>query len=174
LQTSLTVAARRRLDSSISLYRGWRDRTSRRGPAAELYRSKTVTIYVGFGPGGGYDACAQFLAPHTRRHIPCEPAVIVKHMPGAGSLALMNYLWSVAPRDRTAFGIPAGSADLFTSGAVGVTTGISTEIRVTKRLRSPDGGCGRLEAEDAPSLRRIPSPSIQASHIGAMCASISL
>src|SRR5712671_3557448 len=78
--------------------------------AAEFYHGKTVTIYVGFGPGGGYDAYAQLLAPHIRRHIPGDPAVIVKHMPGAGSLALMNYLWSVAPRDGTAFGIPASSA----------------------------------------------------------------
>src|SRR6266850_3558067 len=78
--------------------------------AAEFYRGKTVTIYVGFGPGGGYDAYAQLLASHIRRHIPGEPAIIVKHMPGAGSLALMNYLWSVAPRDGTAFGIPASSA----------------------------------------------------------------
>ncbi len=78
--------------------------------AAEFYQGKAVTIYVGFAPGGGYDANAQLLAQHIRRHIPGEPAVIVKHMPGAGSLQLMNYLWAVAPRDGTAFGIPASSA----------------------------------------------------------------
>ena len=77
---------------------------------AEFYRGKTVSIYVGFGPGGGYDAYAQLLAIHMRRHIPGEPSLIVKHMPGAGSLVLMNYLFNVAPRDGTAFGIPAGSA----------------------------------------------------------------
>jgi tripartite-type tricarboxylate transporter receptor subunit TctC len=77
---------------------------------ADFYRGKTVTIYVGFGPGGGYDAYAQLLAPHIRRHIPGEPSVIVKHMPGAGSLALLNYLWSVAAPDGTSFGIPASSA----------------------------------------------------------------
>jgi tripartite-type tricarboxylate transporter receptor subunit TctC len=77
---------------------------------ADFYRGKTVTIYVGFGPGGGYDAYAQLLAPHIRRHIPGEPSVIVKHMPGAGSLALLNYLWSVAPPDGLSLGIPASSA----------------------------------------------------------------
>jgi tripartite-type tricarboxylate transporter receptor subunit TctC len=77
---------------------------------ADFYHGKTVTIYVGFGPGGGYDVYAQLLAPHMRRHIPGEPSVIVKHMPGAGSLALMNYLWSAAPPDGTAFGIPASNA----------------------------------------------------------------
>src|SRR5262249_2103176 len=77
---------------------------------ADFYQGKMVTLYVGFAPGGGYDAYAQLLTPHIRRHIPGEPTIIVKHMPGAGSLALMNYLWSVAPRDGTAFGIPAASA----------------------------------------------------------------
>ena len=76
----------------------------------DFYHGKTVTIYVGFGAGGGYDAYAQLLAPHMRRHIPGNPSVIVKHMPGAGSLALMNYLWSVAAPDGTSFGIPASNA----------------------------------------------------------------
>jgi len=78
--------------------------------AVDFYHGKTVTIYVGFGPGGGYDAYAQLLAPHMRRHIPGNPSVIVKHMPGAGSLALMNFLWSVAAPDGTSFGIPASNA----------------------------------------------------------------
>jgi len=83
---------------------------ARADAVADFFHSKTVTIYVGFGPGGGYDAYAQLLSQHMRRHIPGEPTVIVKHMPGAGSLVLMNYLWSVAPPDGTAFGIPASSA----------------------------------------------------------------
>lgn len=83
---------------------------ARADAVADFYQGKTVTIYVGFGTGGGYDAYAQLLGLHMRRHIPGEPTVIVKHMPGAGSLALMNYLWSVAPPDGTAFGIPASSA----------------------------------------------------------------
>ncbi len=83
---------------------------ARADAVTDFYQGKTVTIYVGFGPGGGYDAYAQLLGQHMRRHIPGEPTVIVKHMPGAGSLTLMNYLWSVAPPDGTAFGIPASSA----------------------------------------------------------------
>src|SRR5262249_13345048 len=74
---------------------------------AEFYRGKTVAIHVGFGPGGGYDAYAQLLAMHIGRHIPGQPTVIVKHMPGAGSLLLANYLYNVAPADGTAIGIVA-------------------------------------------------------------------
>jgi hypothetical protein len=79
-------------------------------PAPEFYRGKTITILVGFGPGGGYDAYAQLLSLHMPRHIPGDPTVIVKHMPGGGSLVLMNHLYNVAPRDGTVFGIPAGNA----------------------------------------------------------------
>ena len=94
----------------VVLY-GWFGADAARADAiADFYRGKTMTIYVGFGPGGGYDAYAQLLSQHIRRHIPGEPTVIVKHMPGAGSLTLMNYLWSIAPPDGLAFGIPASSA----------------------------------------------------------------
>ena len=75
--------------------------------AAEFFAGRTVTIYVGFGPGGGYDVYAQLLARFIPAHLPGQPAVIVKHMPGADSMVLMNWLANIAPRDGTAFGIVA-------------------------------------------------------------------
>ena len=79
-------------------------------PIADFYRGKTVSVYIGFGPGGGYDAYGQLLAAHIGRHIPGRPTVIAKHMPGGGSLLLANYLFNVAPGDGTAFGIFAAGA----------------------------------------------------------------
>jgi tripartite-type tricarboxylate transporter receptor subunit TctC len=79
-------------------------------PVADFYRGKTVSVYIGFGPGGGYDAYGQLLAAHIGRHIPGRPTVIAKHMPGGGSLVLANYLYNVAPADGTAFGIFAAGA----------------------------------------------------------------
>jgi len=73
------------------------------------FRGKVVSIVVGFGPGGGYDGYAQMLSQFMDSHIPGEPKVIVRHMPGAGSLAMMNYMANVAPRDGLTFGIPAAS-----------------------------------------------------------------
>lgn len=108
-------------------------------PVADFYQGKTITILVGFGPGGGYDAFAQLLAPHIRRHIPGNPAVIVKHMPGAGSLTLMNYLWSVAPPDGTMFGIPSANA------AFAPLTGSPPEKAAAKFEAAKFGWLGSLE-----------------------------
>jgi tripartite-type tricarboxylate transporter receptor subunit TctC len=69
-----------------------------------FYSGRTVTLFVGFDPGGGYDAYARILARHIGKHIPGAPTLVVKNMPGAGSIKLMNYLAEAAPRDGTAFG----------------------------------------------------------------------
>ncbi|HEX2726653.1 MAG TPA: tripartite tricarboxylate transporter substrate-binding protein [Beijerinckiaceae bacterium] len=77
------------------------------GPAAaqdDFYKGKTVEIIVGFGPGGGYDTYARALGQFLPKHLPGQPTVIVKNMPGAGSLTLVNYLVNIAPKDGTSFG----------------------------------------------------------------------
>lgn len=68
------------------------------------YQGRTVTISVGTPAGGGYDYVARLLARHLSRHLPGNPSVIVKNMPGAGGLVLANYLQTNAPRDGTEFG----------------------------------------------------------------------
>ena len=72
---------------------------------ADFYRGRTVSIFIGYGPGGGYDLSARVLARYMGRHIPGEPTVVPRNMPGAGSLQLANYLYNVAPKDGTEFGI---------------------------------------------------------------------
>jgi tripartite-type tricarboxylate transporter receptor subunit TctC len=71
----------------------------------DFYRGKRLTLTVGYGPGGGYDVFARLLARHLSRFIPGSPSIIVQNMPGAGSLIAANYLYSLAPKDGTAFGL---------------------------------------------------------------------
>lgn len=71
---------------------------------ADFYKGKTITVYAGYGAGGGYDAYARLLARNIVKHIPGQPASVVKNMPGAGSLKLMNYMATVSPKDGTEFG----------------------------------------------------------------------
>ncbi len=73
--------------------------------AAELFKGKQITIYVGTGPGGGYDFYARLVARFLGKHISDSTAVVVTNMPGAGSLRAANYVWEVAPKDGTGLGL---------------------------------------------------------------------
>jgi len=55
-------------------------------PVEDFYRDKSVTIFVGYAAGGGYDQYARLLARHLGRFVPGHPAMLVKNMPGAGSM----------------------------------------------------------------------------------------
>lgn len=71
----------------------------------DFYKGKTLTIYVGYSPGGGYDTYARTVARHIGKHIPGNPSVIVKNRPGAGSMLLANELYNILPKDGTVVGI---------------------------------------------------------------------
>ena len=66
---------------------------------ADFFRRAGITINVGSGVGGGFDAYARLMALHYGRHIPGHPSVVVKNMPGATGLVAINALYNTAPRD---------------------------------------------------------------------------
>ena len=71
---------------------------------ADFYRGKTITLQIGYPPGGGYDIYARHLARFYGRHVPGQPAVLSQNVPGAGSLKLVNAIYNTAPRDGTVIG----------------------------------------------------------------------
>jgi tripartite-type tricarboxylate transporter receptor subunit TctC len=71
----------------------------------DFYKGKTVELYIGYSVGGGYDLYARVLARHIGKFIPGHPTIVPKNMEGAGSLRLANWLYRVAPKDGTVFGI---------------------------------------------------------------------
>jgi tripartite-type tricarboxylate transporter receptor subunit TctC len=73
--------------------------------AADFYRGKTVSIVVSTSPGGGYDALARGIARHIGKHIPGNPNVTVRNMPGAGGIAAMNWFYNSAEKDGTILGL---------------------------------------------------------------------
>jgi len=81
-------------------------------PVEDFYKGKTITMIVSYGPGGGYDIYGRLLAQHMAKHIPGKPTIIINNMPGAGSLKGANYIYNVAPKDGTAFGIFARNIPL--------------------------------------------------------------
>ena len=72
--------------------------------AQPSFAGKTVTIIVGYKPGGGYDATARLLARHLPNHLPGKPTVIVQNMPGGNSIIAANHMYNVAKPDGLTIG----------------------------------------------------------------------
>lgn len=69
--------------------------------AQEFYAGKSIDLMIGAQPGSGYDVYGRTLARHMNRHIPGNPAIVPKNMPGAGSARAAGFLANVAPQDGT-------------------------------------------------------------------------
>lgn len=76
----------------------------------DFYKGNTISAIIGHPPGGGYDVYMRLLARHIGRHIPGNPAVVLRNMPGAGSLIAANHLFNQAAKDGTVIGLFASSS----------------------------------------------------------------
>src|SRR6202790_1366743 len=70
-----------------------------------FYRGKSISLIIASDTSGGYDTYGRLLARHLPRHLPGNPAIVPQNMPGAGGIRAANYLYSVAAKDGTVFGI---------------------------------------------------------------------
>ena len=73
-------------------------------PIAEFYKGKTVTIVASGGVGGPIDLACRVVARHLSRHIPGNPTIVVRNMPGGGHVLMSNYMFQQAPKDGTYIG----------------------------------------------------------------------
>jgi tripartite-type tricarboxylate transporter receptor subunit TctC len=78
--------------------------------AGDYYAGKSIDLLIGAPPGGGYDIYARALARHYGRHIPGQPTIVAKNMPGAASARAAGFISTLAPKDGTAIGalMPGG------------------------------------------------------------------
>lgn len=76
------------------------------------FAGETITIVVGFNPGGTYDLYARVGAEWLRRYIPGNPNIVVENMPGAGGRLAANYLASQASADGLTIGTISQAAAL--------------------------------------------------------------
>lgn len=74
-------------------------------PVEDFYRGKTVTLFIGYDVGGGYDFYGREVAKFLGRHLPGNPTILPLNKPGASTMVLGNHLARQAPRDGTSFGI---------------------------------------------------------------------
>lgn len=72
----------------------------------EFYSGRQLTAVVPSSSGGSFDSYLRLMADHLGRFIPGNPKIIVQNMPGGGGVKSLNYLYAVAPKDGTYFGMP--------------------------------------------------------------------
>src|SRR5262245_50932210 len=78
----------------------------------EFYRGKTLNMIIGYPAAGANDRYARTLARYIGKHIPGNPKVISRNMPGSGSLMAGNHVFNVAPRDGTVLSLLAATTPL--------------------------------------------------------------
>lgn len=78
----------------------------------QFYAGKAIDLVIGYPPAGSNDTYARLLARHLGRHVPGNPNIVPKNMPGAGSFQALGYLHKVAPNDGSVIGIGAPTAPL--------------------------------------------------------------
>jgi tripartite-type tricarboxylate transporter receptor subunit TctC len=70
-------------------------------PVADFYRGKTMHMIIPSTTGGDYDNRARLVSRHMGRHIPGEPTIVPRNMPGGAGVTGANYIANVAARDGT-------------------------------------------------------------------------
>jgi len=78
-------------------------------PAADFYQGKTLTVIVGYAPGGGVDASARAITRHLGRFIPGHPAIVVQNMEGAAGIVSVNHLDRRVAADGLTLAVPGRS-----------------------------------------------------------------
>jgi len=100
--------------------------TATADPVEDFYRGKSISMIIATAPGGDYDLRARLVARYIGRHIPGNPTVVPRNMPGGVGLQAMNYMANVAPKDGTA--IHAIMQNMSTHQALG-GTGVEFDTR---------------------------------------------
>jgi tripartite-type tricarboxylate transporter receptor subunit TctC len=72
--------------------------------AQDYYKDKTVTIIVGYSPGGSFDLYARVIARYIGRYLPGNPTRIVENMTGAGGIIAANHLYNRVKPDGLTIG----------------------------------------------------------------------
>jgi len=73
------------------------------------FSGRTIEWVIPFAEGGGSDVWARFLAPYLAKYLPGRPNVIVRNVPGGGSITGTNEFFLRARNDGSTFIGTSGS-----------------------------------------------------------------
>src|SRR3954466_3741155 len=77
--------------------------------AADFYSGRTLTLIVGFAPGGGVDSNARIITRHLPRFIAGQPNIVVQNMEGAGGVVAANHVNQRVVPDGLTIAVPGRS-----------------------------------------------------------------
>lgn len=76
---------------------------------APFYEGKTVTMIIGYNPGGGTDVLGRIFVRHLSNAIEGNPTIVIRNLDGGGGIAAANVLYNDTPPDGLTFGLPGRS-----------------------------------------------------------------
>lgn len=118
-------------------------RTTAAEDAAD-FSGKTIEWWVPFAEGGGSDVWARFFAPYLSKYLPGAPNVLIRNVPGAGSISGSNEFMARARPDGLALLATSGSTQFpFLLGDTRVHYDYTKLVPV---LVSPTGGVCYLQS----------------------------
>ena len=80
-------------------------------PASAIdYKGKKVTALVPFAEGGGSDRMARLWSPYFTKYLPGNPTIIVRNMPGGGSIRGSNWFQANAKPDGMMYSLVSTSS----------------------------------------------------------------
>jgi len=118
------------------------------GDAAEkeFYAGKTIIVYVGRPPGSGADLAVRSFVRSWQEHIPGQPTMVVKNVPGGAGSRVWNLAWDKKkPNDLEIYFSPVSGtavivrdqglrADLSKLPLIGALTSPNMTFARTERL----------------------------------------
>lgn len=66
-----------------------------------FYKGKNIEMLIGYSAGGGYDTFARLVSRFMSKHIPGNPNIVPRNMPGGGGRVVSGYVYRIAPKDGT-------------------------------------------------------------------------
>jgi len=121
----------------------------------EFYAGKTISVYVGRPPGSGADLAVRSFVRFWQQHIPGQPTMVVKNVPGGAGSRVWNLAWDKKnPNDLEIFFSPvSGTAVIIREK--GLRADLS-ELPLLGALTSPNMTFARNDrlarAEDLPGV----------------------